>query len=153
MNIIGIDPGKSGGIAVIADLVTGPHVDTCKLSGTERDIYDALEPYCQWVLQGVPCKAYIEKVHARPGQGVTSMFTFGRNYGFLRGLLIALGIPFEEVTPQKWQKAMGCMSKGDKNVTKQKAQQLFPDLKITHATADALLIAEYGRRTEKRGES
>jgi hypothetical protein len=43
------------------------------------------------------------------------------------------------------------MSKGDKNVTKAKAQQLFTQLKITHATADALLIAEFARRsrTEK----
>jgi hypothetical protein len=38
------------------------------------------------------------------------------------------------------------LSKGDKNVTKRKAQELFPSLKITHATADALLIAEYLRR-------
>jgi hypothetical protein len=38
------------------------------------------------------------------------------------------------------------MSKGDKNVTKRRAQQLFPQLKVTHAIADALLIAEYGRR-------
>jgi hypothetical protein len=60
--------------------------------------------------------------------------------------LTAAGIPFERVTPQKWQKAMGCMTKGDKNVSKRRAQELFPQLKITHAIADALLIAEYGRK-------
>jgi hypothetical protein len=62
-------------------------------------------------------------------------------------LLTGEEFPFEEVSPQKWQKAMGCMTKGDKNVSKAKAQQLFPQLKITHAIADALLIAEYARRT------
>jgi hypothetical protein len=60
-----------------------------------------------------------------------------------------LKIPFEEVSPVKWQKVMGCLSKGDKNVTKAAAQRLFPDIKITHAIADALLIAEYGRRIKK----
>ena len=60
--------------------------------------------------------------------------------------LIAAGIPFETVTPAKWQGAMGCRTKGDKNVTKRKAQDLFPGVKVTHAIADALLIAEWGRR-------
>jgi hypothetical protein len=61
-------------------------------------------------------------------------------------MLVAAGLPFELVSPAMWQRAMGCLSGGDKNVTKRKAQELFPDLYITHATADALLIAEYGRR-------
>jgi hypothetical protein len=60
--------------------------------------------------------------------------------------LTAAGIPFERVRPQKWQQAMGCMTKGDKNVSKRRAQELYPQLKITHATADALLIATYGTR-------
>jgi hypothetical protein len=38
------------------------------------------------------------------------------------------------------------MSAGNKNVTKTRAAQLFPGVKMTHAIADALLIAEYGRR-------
>jgi len=39
------------------------------------------------------------------------------------------------------------MTGGDKNVSKRRAQELFPEIKITHAIADALLIAEYARRT------
>jgi hypothetical protein len=42
------------------------------------------------------------------------------------------------------------MTKGDKNVSKRKAQELFPQLKITHATADALLLAEFGRRAQNQ---
>ena len=64
--------------------------------------------------------------------------------------LTAAGIPFERVRPQQWQKSLGCLTKGDKNVTKRKAQELFPMMKVTHATADALLIAEYGRRVSNR---
>jgi hypothetical protein len=58
--------------------------------------------------------------------------------------LTAAKLPFERVRPQVWQKTMQCMSKGDKNVTKRRAQELFPDIKVTHATADGLLIMSYG---------
>ena len=144
MIYIGIDPGASGGIAVYED---GHGMVATKMPETEADI--ALE-FQSWKLMG-PSKAIIEKVHAMPGQGVTSMFSFGKNYGFLRGCLISLGIPFDEVTPQTWQKALGCLTKGDKNVSKAKAQQLFPGIKVTHAIADSLLIAEYLRRRETGG--
>ena len=81
-----------------------------------------------------------------PKQGVASTFKFGQSFGFLQGILIAAEIPFELVTPQKWQRYLGCRTKGDKNITKARAQELFPDIKCTHAVSDALLIAEYGRR-------
>jgi Holliday junction resolvasome RuvABC endonuclease subunit len=93
--------------------------------------------------------AVIEKVSSSPQMGVVSAFTFGRSYGFLRGVLAANAIKYVEVRPQAWQKAMGCLTKGDKNVTKALAQQLYPGEKITHATADALLLATYCRRHHK----
>jgi hypothetical protein len=98
---------------------------------------------------GIGVKAYIEQVASSPQMGVVSAFSFGRGYGNLEMALTAAGIPFERVRPQEWQKHMKCMSGGDKNVTKRRAQELFPSLKITHATADALLIAQYG--VEKGG--
>ena len=136
---IGVDPGASGGIAFLSSIDGQPHAT--KMPETERDVWLALSTWDR-----TNAFAVIEAVHSMPKQGVASSFKFGRSYGFLRGCLIASGIPFEEVTPQKWQKALGCMSRGDKNVTKARAQQLFPGLKITHATADALLLAEYARR-------
>ena len=139
--IIGIDPGQSGGIAFLWE---GGVQRACKMPETESDVTDLFDLS---ISEEVAAFAFLEFVHSMPKQGVSSSFKFGRNYGFLRGLLTALKIPFEDVTPQKWQKALGCMSRGDKNVTKQKAQQLFPNVgKITHATADCLLIAEFGRR-------
>jgi crossover junction endodeoxyribonuclease RuvC len=141
-NYIGIDPGKSGGIAVL----TGSSVETQYLSATEADVWSFLYGLSTWP-DREDSYAYIEKVHSMPRQGVASTFKFGQSYGFLRGILVAIRIPFEEVTPQAWQKAMGCMSRGDKNVTKAKAQQLFPKVTVTHAIADALLIAEFCRRT------
>ena len=40
-----------------------------------------------------------------PKQGVTSMFRFWENFGFIQGLLTAYSIPYELVTPGKWKKA------------------------------------------------
>ena len=131
--VIGIDPGQSGGIAFIGNEVTA-----YKMPETERDVYDLLEGYEGAVV-------FLEKVHSMPGQGVASSFKFGRGYGFLRGVITALKYPLHDVTPIKWQRMLGCLTKGDKNVTKQKAQQLFPHIRITHATADCLLIAYYGK--------
>lgn len=137
---LGIDPGKSGGLAIIG---IGEPV-AVKMPETERDIYDTVFSFRRW--EDCDVVAVIERVHSMPGQGVSSSFTFGMGYGGLRMALIAAQIPFTEVTPQKWQKELGCLTKGDKNVSKSKAQQIFPSLKITHAIADALLIAEWNRR-------
>jgi len=90
----------------------------------------------------------MEKVHAFPKQGGSSIFKFGHNYGFVRASVMATLTPLIDVSPMKWQSALGCLTKGNKNVTKARAQQWFPKMKVTHGIADALLIAEYGRRIE-----
>ncbi len=141
MNLIGIDPGVSGGIAWFA--AGEAWVKASKMPETEKEISDLIASIA---VAGTKC--IIEKVHSMPGQGVSSTFTFGKNYGFLRGCLISHGCSFDEITPQTWQKSLGCLSKGDKNITKAKASQIFPLQKVTHAIADALLIAEYLRRRE-----
>lgn len=136
---LGIDPGKSGAIAVVGPI--GNFVDVVKLSETQHDVWAWLDQAKRFVSFAV-----IEKVHSSPQMGVKSAFTFGENFGFCQGMLVSSSIRFEFASPQKWMKAMGCMTKGDKNVTKSRAQGLFPDVKITHAIADALLIADYARR-------
>lgn len=139
---LGIDPGVNGGIAIIG----GPdYIHTFSMKDkTERDVNQFL--FCWMGSDHSDDFAVIEKVSSSPQMGVRSAFTFGRSYGFLRGILTGEDIPFEEVSPQKWQKELGCLTKGDKNVSKARAQQLFPQLKITHAIADALLLAEYAKR-------
>ena len=81
-----------------------------------------------------------------PRQGVASTFKFGTSYGFCRALLVCHRLSFEVATPATWQRELKCMSKGDKNVTKAAAQRLFPGEKVVHATADAMLLAEFARR-------
>lgn len=145
MTFIGIDPGLGGGIAVIHQDVG--HVDVYKMPQTERDLLDLLESVGP---KRHPARAMLEKVHSMPSQGHVGAFTFGKGYGALRMALTAAFVPFDEVRPAVWQKALGCLTKGDKNISKRRAQALFPHVRLTHATADALLIAEYGRRLETR---
>jgi len=144
VTIIGIDPGKNGSIAWITD--GKPCVE--KMPDTLSDLWELIRD----ISCGFPCgkssecRAYVESVHSSPQMGVKSAFTFGNGFGHLEMALTAAGIPFERVRPQAWQKALGCLTGGDKNVSKRRAQELFPQLKITHATADALLIAHYGTK-------
>lgn len=146
---VGIDPGKGGGIAVLFE--DGNVLNTIKMPQTEQDLLDALATLGFGVRSGsAPARAVLERVSSSPQMGVVSAFTFGKGYGALRMALAATGIPFDEVTPGKWQQVMGCRTKGDKNVSKRRAQELFPHQKITHAIADALLLAEYCRRLEAR---
>lgn len=146
MRVIGIDPGKSGGIA----WCNAGYMQAWPMPKTEQDIFSLLRD-----MKFDDSICFIEKLGPRPitikGRTVRSPsneWKLATHYGFLRGCLVSLKIPFEEVPPSKWQKALGCLSKGDKNIPKQKAQQLFPDLKITLKTADAVLLCEYGRRIQ-----
>lgn len=92
---------------------------------------------------GTTCIAVLEKVHAMPGNGGVSMFSFGQNFGFWRGVLQGLRIPFVMVTPQAWQKGLvppKVKGPDRKRALKQLAAERYPNLKVTLKTADALLM-------------
>lgn len=143
--IIGIDPGKNGGICILSE--DGKVQELVKMPATPEDLYIFLSEHTR----GTVC--YLEKVGGMPGNGGSAMFNFGKGYGNIEMALIACGIKTVTVTPQKWQKhyqlgsSSSCSHTEWKNKLKAKAQQLFPHLgkKITLVTCDALLIAEYGR--------
>lgn len=139
MIYLGIDPGKSGSISAIWD-DGQPASSYARGDWTEHEQAEWLQQFD--LSQAI---AIIEKVSSSPQMGVVSAFAFGRSYGFLRGLLAAMQVRTHEVSPQKWQAAMGCRTKGDKNISKAAAQQRWPRVKITHRNADSLLLAEYGR--------
>ena len=145
--ILGIDPGVSGGIAVYNQTKRMFEKPIAVKKLTPREVFDELEK-----IHADAQICYIERVHSMPKQGVRTTFTFGQNFGTYIGFLTALKIPIVFVAPGIWQRTLGCLSKRNKNVTKQKAQELFPYLRLTHQTADAVLIAEYGRRRERGPE-
>jgi hypothetical protein len=87
---------------------------------------------------------------AQPG---SAAFKFGRNFGFLLGALQTLGVRVELIKPQRWQKALGLGNSRNfrsktawKNKLKGAAQRLHPQLKLTLATADAVLLLEFALR-------
>lgn len=141
---IGIDPGKDGAMAVI-----GP--ETVQVIPCDSDLYNTALSALGRSPQ--PCRCCLERVGARPGQGVTSMFRFGENFGFIQGLLTAYSIPYELVTPQKWKKEFQVT--GDKNSAIAVCRRLFPGVSLRRTDrcrsdhdgmAEALLMAEYARR-------
>lgn len=144
MTILAIDPGASGGMAA-----SGQNIVAWPMPSTEGDICDAIKTVA-------PDVCYLEKVggfvagNAAPG---SAMFNFGRNFGFILGVLSALGTRTVLVTPQAWQKALGLGHRDKdtdkaawKNKLKAEAWRLYPALKPTLKTADALLILEFARR-------
>ncbi len=145
---LGLDPGVLGGLARI-DRNFG--VSAVPMPVTEVDVW---EWFSRWA-GSTEVFAVVEKVGGfvagNPTPG-SAMFKFGRNVGLLVGCLVAAGIPFEEVTPQKWQKEFALKrtpaetKRQYKNRAKGIAQKLFPGSDVTLPTADAILIAEYARR-------
>lgn len=157
---VGVDPGVSGGLAVLLEDATV--LDTVPVGNhTLYQLWDWFRYYGD----AATCRAWacLELVGGYVGGEETArgsrMFSFGASFGRLQGMLVASGIPFVEVRPQEWQKGVGCPArpKGLRNdqwkgVLWDYAKSLFPKSKFTKATADAVLIAEYLRRRHASDE-
>lgn len=162
---IGIDPGQTGALAVLADGQwaefvdmpvmpraggSGMHVNGAALAAALREIL-AIHP-------GAYTLAVLEEVGAMPKQGVTSTFRFGEGLGVIRGVLGALGIPFLMVRPDRWKKSLRLTGLA-KDSARTHAIQLFPAAaaeltrKKDCGRADALLIAHWAHLTEQIGEA
>ena len=119
MVYIGIDPGKSGALAYIME-------DVANIIPFDEKLYKfALSGIAS---RGVPIRCCVEAVSAMPGQGVTSMFNFGKGFGWILGLLDAYSIPYELVRPQKWKKVFSVTA--DKNSSIAVCKRLFPDVSL-----------------------
>lgn len=139
--VLGVDPGKKGHMAFLG-LPDGPIVISLPYDGSDLDVC-ALRSI---LIAHRPDIAVVEQAGLMPRQRGSR--TILVNYGRVLAALNLLGIGVEEVLPQKWQRVMlGSTNKGDKGVCVAKARQLFPTVEpMTPDVADALLIAEYGRR-------
>lgn len=148
MIYIGIDPGKSGAMAMLEYL--GEDLQRVSVLPFDEKVYSKE----LGDISDCPSCCCLERVGAMPKQGVTSMFNFGENYGFIQGLLTAYSIPYELVTPQRWKKVFGVTK--DKNSSIDVCKRLFPSVKLRRTNrckadhdgmAEALLMAEYARRS------
>ena len=152
--IIGIDPGKKGAVAIIDQAVTVHRTPMIGKDYDERGMFEMLR-------DSKASFAVIETVWIRPGEGRSSGVTMGMGYGLWRGMLVALEIPYEIVSPQSWKRRMvtglakGTSDKAKKDASILAAKRLFPGVRLRHSDkctvdndnfAEALLIAEFGRR-------
>ena len=145
MVYIGIDPGKKGGVATISE-------DGVKVyQWDDQRFIEDMRQHANWLDK---CVAAVEKVGAMPGQGVTSMFSFGQSYGFILGVLAAFGIPYQLVSPATWKREFGLL-KSQKQGSVDVCKRLFPGVNLlptercrkeSDGMAESLLIAEYARR-------
>lgn len=143
--IMGVDPGVRGGVAVLGSRGEILLVEGFDPSMEEKELMAILNHAVDRLLFNGGWECYFEKVGYMPGDGGKGAFTFGDITGFIRGFIKARGVVVHRVHPQIWQAKMDCLTGGDKNVSKRKAMELFPNQKITHKIADALLIAVYGQ--------
>ena len=152
---IGIDPGLSGAVGVVSANGVWAY-DTPVLWVEGKRKYHAgamallLKPFVD-----VECLVVLEAVHSMPKQGVASSFTFGEGLGMWKGIVAAFELPLELPSPQRWKKEIMADMGRDKDASILKAIQLFPTIasqlsrKKDDGRAEALLLAEYGRRLRK----
>ena len=142
---VGVDPGKSGALAVIY-----PNGD---VETTPFNISQYVEIMFRLTHSTMPVVCCVEKVGAMPGQGVVSMFNFGHNLGLIEGVLQAYEVSYQLVPPQTWKKEFSLSSEKSKSI--EVCQKLFPKVSLlatersrkpNDGIAEALLLAEYARR-------
>lgn len=162
-NYLGIDPGKSGGLALIRSSLRSNQVLSYSfMPESDYDLYKLLR---DWKNTYGISSAVLERVSSMPGEGHVGAFSFGENYGKLQMALAANKIRYEKITPRVWQKGLGVKVKAKteskpafKERLRQLSQQLFPSLPLwdeprtlgkQRAVCDAILIGEYCKRKEK----
>lgn len=153
---IGVDPGESGAIAVLTPNSRATPITFAFRGQNAHEIVRFLkqvDPDCYCCLEEVSARGSAAGV-----QSAKSMFTFGLWYGRAEMALAAIGIANSKVAPHRWQNRFSLTRKRanetkvqKKNRHKSVAQDMFPQIKVTHATADALLIAVYCKELCTRG--
>ena len=154
MRIIGIDPGLSGGIAVLDDLKIFDMFDMPIMSEGKKNKNQLNSAQLVNIIKKhiVLGKTFVivEQVSAMPGQGVTSMFNFGQTFGSIKGICAALNLPIFYVRPAKWKKHFELIN-SSKDASRTKVIEMYPSIsdrlsrKKDVNKADAILIGRYFR--------
>ena len=156
--IIGIDPGKNGGAALIYIDQQIENVSVFRCPATPNGMVEELSSRIPVSVGKHNAYAFVEHVHAFPGQGVVSTFSFGQNLGQWEGVLASQDINVEYVGPRKWMDIYNTPSKLTRRMRKrylrEQAEIIYPNVKMTFNISDAILIANYGKQTllERKGK-
>lgn len=147
MRVVGVDPGKTGGMVLIAD----NEVAATRMPTTAGQIDG--KRVGSWLLLQEPDIVILEKVGARPKQGVVSMFTFGVGYGVVKGVLEAMAVPYRLVLPQAWKRSVLAGTPKDKEAAISFIRTAYPTINLIpegcrtpqDGIADAACMAVWGR--------
>lgn len=154
MKIIGVDPGKTGGVAIMQNTTLSVHKMPMF---TDKLINGKL--LAEW-FEGADF-VVIEKVAAMPKQGVVSMFNFGTYYGIIQGICLGGGITHHLVRPQEWKNSILKGTAKDKAAAIEFCARAYPQTSLLptersrkphDGMADAVCLLEYGRREFLRKE-
>lgn len=153
MRILGIDPGASGAIAFLIDGELEQVMDMPTVtykSGKSMKRRVSAQALSAMVKNLDIDACVIEQVGAMPGQGVSSMFAFGRAAGVVEGVMAAHEVAITYITPQEWKRKMRVKSGSGKDASRHRAMELWPgkaDLflrKKDDGRAEAALIGACG---------
>ena len=130
MRIIGIDPGLSGGIAIldnskVIELFDMPVMPDGKKNKRQLNSALLVKLIKDNIKNLEDTVMVVEQVNAMPGQGVTSMFNFGQTFGAIKGICAALGLPIFLVRPAKWKKHFELIN-SSKDSSRTKAIEMYP---------------------------
>lgn len=110
--ILGVDPGAKGGVALVdgARYIDGHRMPL--IEEGKRDLVDTRQLTRDWAsyMDHNIEVIVIEKVHAMPKQGVSSIFNFGRHTGTIEGWALQWGKPIFWSPPVSWKRRMGLSS-------------------------------------------
>ena len=155
MRIIGIDPGLSGGIAILDDLkifdiYDMPIMSEGKKNKNQLNSAQLVNIIKKNIIPSGDTFLIVEQVSAMPGQWVTSMFNFGQTFGSIKGICAALNLPIFFVRPAKWKKHFDLIN-SSKDASRTKVIEMYPSISSRFSRkkdvnkADAILIARYFR--------
>lgn len=144
--IIGIDPGSKGALC----LYDTKSQSVVEVYAFDKVTYSDIRNYIHADYEDEISRAFMEK--PRPpakDNSVQSARTFGEHIGYIRGLMVGMGVSLELVRDKDWQKGLvKPLLQGieRKRALKAVCQERFPSLGslITLDTCDAILIAEWG---------
>lgn len=157
--IIGIDPGMTGGIAMLSD--SGEYLGGRRMplvvdgkrklvdGGLLNDFVYNTRPVG---VEGALKRIVIEAPNSMPGQGLQSTFNFGRMCGAVETWATSRACPVTLVTPQVWKRSLTLIGAGrDKRASLDKAVLEFgPDplwqVLANDGIAEAALIALWWQR-------
>ena len=162
MRIIGIDPGLSGGIAILDDkkvieLFDMPVMPDGKKNKRQLNSALLVKLIKDNIKNLEDTVMVVEQVNAMPGQGVTSMFNFGQTFGAIKGICAAIGLPIFFVRPAKWKKYFELIN-SSKDSSRTKVIEMYPSIseqlskKKDVNKSDAILIARFYSETRFKEE-